>query len=327
MSEDLPQDWFYSNDRKQYGPCSLKEIVGLIKSKVILPETLIWHKNLGDWKKVGETELKKFFDVLPPPLPITGTSPLTALPQVVTNSSSRYPSVSENTQKEWYCSNSGRRLGPLTYGELTELIRHETLSPESFIWHPKLEGWKKVKETEFSRLLDILPPPPPPPVGVQPSFINSPPSALDSDRTVSFSLSLLFFWIKGHINVTHRDVQCKTANTILNLIPAGSLSQTIPLRNISAASVDSKFDIVSMIIGIILFLCSFSVGGLIFMFISAVIFLNGIKTALIIQRSGSDFVISVPFYEKKKIMKAQDAIREGLNYEADKVDLNIYRSR
>ena len=152
-------------------------------------------------------------------------------------------------------------------------------------------------------------------------------------RSSSFSLSLLFFWIKGHITVTQRDVQCRTANTVLVLIPAGRREQTIPLRNISSCSIDTRFKIGGLIVGIVLGLGGLSTmaesffAGVFILLIGVLIFGGGIRTNLTIQRSGSDYTIDVPFYEKGKMIDIQDAINEALNYEADKTDMNIHADR
>ena len=152
-------------------------------------------------------------------------------------------------------------------------------------------------------------------------------------RSASFSLSLLFFWIKGHVVVTRRDVQCKTANIVLGLIPAGSRQQTIPLANISAAVIDTRFKIGGLIVGIVLALGGLATigesffGGVFIFLIAVLIFGGGIRTSLTIQRAGSDYTIDVPFYEKGKLIDVKDAIDEALNYVADKNDMNIHVDR
>ena len=149
-------------------------------------------------------------------------------------------------------------------------------------------------------------------------------------RSSSFSLSLLFFWIKGHVDVTRRDVQCRTANIVLGLIPAGSRQQTIPLANISAAIIDTRFNIMSLIVGIVLGLGGLATigasffGGVFIFLIGVLVFGGGIRTSLTIQRAGNDFTIDVPFYEKGKLIDVKDAIDEALNYQADKNDMNIH---
>ena len=40
-------------------------------------------------------------------------------------------------------------------------------------------------------------------------------------KEVEFSISLLFFWIKGKIEVDSRFVNTDLSNTILGVIPAG----------------------------------------------------------------------------------------------------------
>ena len=92
MSDDLPKDWFYSDNGKQAGPFALKEMVGFINSNAITSETLVWHKKLGCWKKAGETPLKTFFRAEPPALPpIPSTPPPSPppLPQLSTPQPSR----------------------------------------------------------------------------------------------------------------------------------------------------------------------------------------------------------------------------------------------
>lgn len=150
------------------------------------------------------------------------------------------------------------------------------------------------------------------------------------DKKFEFSLSLLFFWIKGHLSVDSRFIKVSTANAIFGLFPAGKDSQNIPLKNISSTQLSSKYSIFRMIIGIIIVLTSFSrlgvsfFGALIFLLIGVVIFGSGMMTTLTIQKAGRDFTIKVPFYEKSKLIQAQDYIEEALSHDTDKTDLNQF---
>ncbi len=47
---------------------------------------------------------------------------------------------------------------------------------------------------------------------------------------VVFSISLIFFWLKGEIEVDSRFVKTNLTNTILGIIPAGRDQQSIPLK-------------------------------------------------------------------------------------------------
>src|SRR5699024_6424462 len=74
------------------------------------------------------------------------------------------------------------------------------------------------------------------------------------DKKFEFSLSLLFFWIKGHLVIDNNFIKVSTANAIFGLFPAGKDSQNIPLKNISSTQLSSKYSIFRMVIGIIFIL-------------------------------------------------------------------------
>ncbi|QIH77568.1 hypothetical protein LAU42_02240 [Macrococcus armenti] len=153
------------------------------------------------------------------------------------------------------------------------------------------------------------------------------------NRKVSFALSLIMFWIKGQVETDTRFVKIKNSNTVLGFIPAGSNNQTIPLKNISATQINSSYKIMPMIIGIIFMFIGLSqisnsfMSFLIFGLIGVGLFGSGILTTLAIQRAGNDYIIAVPFFEKAKLLEAQDMIEEALAHDADKTDLNLYMNR
>ena len=149
-------------------------------------------------------------------------------------------------------------------------------------------------------------------------------------KEFNFALSILFFWIKGNLSVDSRFVKVNTANVILGIFPAGRDSETIPLKNISSTKISSKYKIMPMIFGIIIMLIALSMIGssffsaLIFFLIGALIFGSGMLTTLVIQRAGSDYLVSVPFFEKGKLIAAQDQIEDALANDTDKTDLNQF---
>ena len=51
---------------------------------------------------------------------------------------------------------------------------------------------------------------------------------------------------------------------------------------------------------------------------------SGIQTLLIIEKAGSPYVISVPFFEKKKMQSLNNIIHEALTEDTDKTDLNLF---
>ncbi len=147
---------------------------------------------------------------------------------------------------------------------------------------------------------------------------------------IKFSLNLLFFWIKGAISVDSRFVKTNLANTVLGFIPAGRDTQSIPLKNISSSSISTYYNIKSLIIGIVLIfigLAMFSdsfILGLIVLLFGINYFFSGIKTRLIIEKGGTPYIISVPFFEKSKIIEVNNIIHQALADDTDKTDLNLF---
>lgn len=150
------------------------------------------------------------------------------------------------------------------------------------------------------------------------------------EKKTDFSLSLLFFWIKGFVSVDSRFVKVSTGNTILGFIPAGKDNQSIPLKNISSTMISSQYRIKPIILGLIILLISFNtignnfIFGLILLLIGIGILGSGMQNVLIIQRAGSDYIFPVPFFEKAKLETIQDCIAEALAYDTDKTDLNLF---
>lgn len=149
-------------------------------------------------------------------------------------------------------------------------------------------------------------------------------------KKVEFAISLLFFWVKGAVEVDSRFVKTKVSNTILSVIPAGTDKQSIPLKNISGSMLSTKFLVKPFIIGFIFILLGFGfigdsfLAGLILLIIGIGTAGSGIQTVLIIEKSGSPYVITVPFFEKQKMQLLNDVIHEALADDTDKTDLNLF---
>lgn len=148
-----------------------------------------------------------------------------------------------------------------------------------------------------------------------------------------FSVSLLFFWVKGLVSIDSRFVTTSMPNTILGFIPAGKDNQSIPLKNISAARISSSYEIKPILIGAVAALFGLSMMGESFMASLIVLLIaigiggSGIETLLVIQRAGADYYISVPFFEKQKLLILQDSITEALAHDTDKTDLGMYMNK
>jgi hypothetical protein len=149
-------------------------------------------------------------------------------------------------------------------------------------------------------------------------------------KEIEFSTSLLFFWVKGKVTVDNRFVKTNLSNTLLGFIPAGKDQQSIPLKNISGAMLSTKYFIKPMIFGLILFFLGLgSLGnsfilGLILLILGIGIAGNGIQTILNIEKSGTPYFISVPFFEKQKMQLLNTSIHSALAEDTDKTDLNMF---
>ncbi|MED0940691.1 hypothetical protein P4T37_29140 [Bacillus mobilis] len=149
-------------------------------------------------------------------------------------------------------------------------------------------------------------------------------------KGLEFSTSLLFFWIKGRVDVDNRFVKTNLSNTLLGFIPAGKDQQNIPLKNISGAMLSTKYFFKPIILGILIFLfglgtfSSSFIGGLIFLLIGIGIAGSGFQTILRIEKAGTPYHISVPFFEKEKMQLLNDIIHNALADDTDKTDLNLF---
>lgn len=167
--------------------------------------------------------------------------------------------------------------------------------------------------------------------------VVSTPQPVGQELNLKFSLSLLRFWLKGSIYVPSnlRTVQTKTRNTILGIIPAGKDEQSIPMSNISATMLKTKYRILPLLLGFIWAVLgiysvpnspalSAKIVSIVAMIIPGILICgSGIQTRLEIQRSGSSYEISVPFYEKAKMIEAKKFIDEAVNRTEERRDVEM----
>lgn len=145
-----------------------------------------------------------------------------------------------------------------------------------------------------------------------------------------FSISLLFFWVKGMVAVDNRFVKTNLSNTILGFIPAGKDQQSIPLKNISGTMLSSKYSLKAIILGLIILFIGLGtisdsfILGLILLVLGIGIAGGGIQTVLVIEKSGAPYIISVPFFEKSKMRLLNEQIHNALSQDTDKTDLNQF---
>ncbi|MGX7197149.1 zinc ribbon domain-containing protein [Enterococcus olivae] len=149
-----------------------------------------------------------------------------------------------------------------------------------------------------------------------------------NEERVDFSVSVALFWIKGYISVDNKMIKTSTQNTIAGIIPAGQNSQVFRLDNVQGSSTHSSYKLSSFVWGAIIALIGFSslsasfFFGLILLVIGIVNFLNGIINVIVINGNGSNYSISIPFFEKGKIEYINSKIQDSLAYSQDAHDNN-----
>ena len=151
-------------------------------------------------------------------------------------------------------------------------------------------------------------------------------------RGASFSISLLLFWLKGGVEVDYHFIKTHIPNTVLGLFPAGANDWGIPLKNVSATVMQTSYRVLPMILGALIMFGSIPMlvdadtflFALFLLLLGIVMIGSGFRTMLIIQRSGTDYTISAPFFEKGKLLEIKDAIDGGLSRDIDKTDLNRF---
>ncbi|WP_243674006.1 hypothetical protein [Lentilactobacillus kisonensis] len=102
------------------------------------------------------------------------------------------------------------------------------------------------------------------------------------------------------------------------------------MKNVSSTRISTQYKVLPIIIGAIFAFIGFGelgtsfIAGLIWFVLGIALIGSGILTVLDIQRAGNDFYVSVPFFDKAKLLDAQDMIETGLSGDTDKTDLNQF---
>jgi len=116
---------------------------------------------------------------------------------------------------------------------------------------------------------------------------------------------VILFWFKTSIAASSMRVQCKSPNTLLGVIPLGSSTQTIPLRNI--ASVDTN---IFLIAGLACMKDSALV-GILFLVLAAANLANTMNAQLdFVNQAGGRNTVKVSILKKAKLMQLAQAIQQ-----------------
>ncbi|GEP20382.1 hypothetical protein [Pediococcus argentinicus] len=133
----------------------------------------------------------------------------------------------------------------------------------------------------------------------------------------NFSLSLLFFWMKGSASVTADQVKVQFSNLLFGFIPTGKNDNSAPLNDVSDVKVSSKVAAWPLTIGLILialgiwgFTARSIILGIIGLIVGILIGLTAFQSTLSFVKTGPDVLIAVPFYEKSTLEQIKALIEK-----------------
>lgn len=141
----MEQSHFYvSHEGQSFGPLSVDEIVGRIKTKALNFSDYLYDEAQQDWVMIMahpilQEPLKNFRPSLPPRESI-GDSGGTLSFAIPADAAIRDP--------EWYVLKGDLRFGPFTQAEVVRLIQDKSIALTDYIWQPKMKAWEKIDSIE-----------------------------------------------------------------------------------------------------------------------------------------------------------------------------------
>ncbi len=124
-----------------------------------------------------------------------------------------------------------------------------------------------------------------------------------------FSPSVVIFWLKTSIAASSTRIQYKAPNTLFGLIPLGASTKTIPLRNVASVDTNTKFNVGSLVWGLVFLLVGLSsfdssvFVALLFLLLAAANLANVMSASLVFHDpSGGANAITVSVLEKDRLM-------------------------
>ncbi|USS92142.1 zinc ribbon domain-containing protein [Fructobacillus americanaquae] len=150
----------------------------------------------------------------------------------------------------------------------------------------------------------------------------------DGVTKIDYMASILFFWVKGYVEVDNRVIKVQRQNTIAHIIPAGEDKQVFRLDNVQGSSQHTSYKLFNFIVGALIAffgvesLGSNAVLGIVLAVFGVIFFLNGIVTELVINGNGSNYFVGVTLFDKQKVIDINQKIQEALIYGQDAHDNN-----
>ena len=135
-----------------------------------------------------------------------------------------------------------------------------------------------------------------------------------------FSPSVIIFWLKTSIAASSTRVQYKAPNTPFGLIPLGASTKTIPLRNIASVDTNTRFNLGSLVWGLIFLFVGFGMFDSNALVVAVANFANVMSATLTFHDpSGGANAITVSILEKDKLMSLAQEIQTRVFTDADQL--------
>lgn len=141
-----------------------------------------------------------------------------------------------------------------------------------------------------------------------------------------FSPSVIIFWLKTSIAASSTRVQYKAPNTLFGLIPLGASTKTIPLRNIASVDTNTRFNLGSLVWGLIFLFVGFgmfnsnALVAIVCLLVAVANFANVMSATLTFHDpSGGANAITVSILEKDKLMSLAQEIQTRVFTDADQL--------
>lgn len=141
-----------------------------------------------------------------------------------------------------------------------------------------------------------------------------------------FSPSVVIFWLKTSVAASSTRVQYKAPNTLFGLIPLGASTKTIPLRNIASVDTNTRFNLGSLVWGLIFLFVGFgmfdsnALVAIVCLLVAVANFANVMSATLTFHDpSGGANAITVSILEKDKLMKLAQEIQTRVFTDADQL--------
>ena len=133
-----------------------------------------------------------------------------------------------------------------------------------------------------------------------------------------FSPSVVLFWLKTSIAASSTRIQYKSPNTLFGLIPLGADTKTIPLRNIASVDTSTKFNLGSLVWGVVfLFVGLGCLGSSVP--VALVLILVAAANLVFHDPSGGANTITVSILEKDRLMQLAQEIQKLVFTDADQL--------